>query len=163
MDHQHPLSCSIAIDAPLARVWELVSDVRRMADWSPQVERVRLEEGHDEPGLGTRFVNDNVHGSLAWPTHGQIVRWDPLREMAFRIAENWVVWSFELTVGDHETTLTQTRETPDGLSPESRRLIERYMGGAATFTQTMRDGMAETLARLKAQAEASYDAPLAPR
>ena len=50
------LGASIEIDASPASVWALVSDVRRMAEWSPQVSSVRLK-GEGGPVLGARFTN----------------------------------------------------------------------------------------------------------
>lgn len=147
-----PLEQSIEIAAPPATVWALVSDVRRMAEWSPQVTSVRLKS--DVPGTGVRFTNRNRAGELAWITHGELVRFEPDRELAFRIEENWVVWSFSLSPAGEGTRLVQRRETPDGISPHSLRLTETYLGGQEAFTDTMRAGMAETLARIKAAAEA---------
>ncbi len=54
------LKATIAIDAIPAQVWALVTDVRRMSEWSPQV-RTSIVLG--EPvRLGTRFVNVNHQG-----------------------------------------------------------------------------------------------------
>ncbi|WP_462288085.1 SRPBCC family protein [Nostocoides sp.] len=37
----------IVVNAPPPRVWELVSDVRRMGEWSPQVVSTRLRDGFE--------------------------------------------------------------------------------------------------------------------
>lgn len=66
------------------------------------------------------------HGELRWTTHGEVVRLATEREVAFRIEENWVIWSFRLQpLPGGGTRLTQSRETPDGLSPLSLGLIQR--------------------------------------
>ena len=148
------LEASIDIAAPPAQVWEVVSDVRRMSEWSPQVDSTRLRDGFEQVGLGAEFTNKNSHGELPWVTHGRIVRFEPEREIAFRIEENWVVWSFVLDPYDGGTRLTQRRETPDGISDFSLELTDTYMGGQEAFTQTMRDGMRQTLAGIKAAVEA---------
>jgi uncharacterized protein YndB with AHSA1/START domain len=144
----------IEIDAPVARVWELVSDVRRMPEWSPQVISTRLRAGFDECAEGTEFTNRNHEGELEWNTHGEITRYDAEQAIAFRIAENWVVWSFLLEPADGGTVLTQRRETPEGISDLSLEWTEAFLGGQAAFTETMRAGMRETLERIKAAAEA---------
>lgn len=146
------LEHSVEIDAPSARVWELVSDVRRMPDWSPSVTSTRLRSGYERVELGTEFTNLNVLGEMEWKTHGTVVRFTPEREIAFRIEENWVVWSFTLDPTQHGTRLTQRRETPDGISELSLDLTEGYMGGQEAFTQSLREGMRETLDRIKAEA-----------
>ena len=58
----YDLEDSIEIAADRARVWALVSDVRRMHEWSPQVLSTRIKS--DEVGLGTDFTNLNQHGEL---------------------------------------------------------------------------------------------------
>lgn len=143
----------IEIEATVERVWDLVKDIRRMADWSPQVESTRLANGSTEVGPGVRFTNANRHGELTWKTHGTVTRFVPGREIAFRIEENWVVWSFQLEETDHDTTvLIQRRETPDGISDLSLDLTERFMGGQRVFTETMRAGMRQTLNGIRAAA-----------
>lgn len=141
----------ITIAAPPAAVWALVGDLTRMAEWSPQVASTRISGTTAE---GTRFTNRNVHGELAWITHGEVVRLEPERHLAFRIEENWAVWSFELEPAeDGGTVLHQHRRTPEGISPLSLELTEGYLGGLEAFTATLRTGMATTLAGIKASAE----------
>jgi uncharacterized protein YndB with AHSA1/START domain len=148
------LEDSVEIAATSARVWALVSDVCGMAQWSPQVTSTRLRAGFDRVELGTQFTNRNAHGELVWTTHGEIVRFAEGRELAFRIEENYVIWSFTLEpTGAASTTLTQRREAPDGISHFSLDLTERYLGGQEAFTASMRAGMRQTLERLKAAAE----------
>jgi uncharacterized protein YndB with AHSA1/START domain len=146
------LGASIKIDAPPALVWALVSDVRRMAEWSPQVSSVRLK-GVGGPVLGTRFTNLNRQGELEWVTHGEVVRFEPGREVAFRIEENWVIWSLRLSPVGDGTRLAQRRETPDGISALSREFTDAHLGGQSVFTASMQEGMAQTLAAIKAAAE----------
>ena len=141
------LEHSIEIDAPPAHVWALISDVGRMAEWSPQVESVRVKA--DVPALGVRFTNKNSHGELEWVTHGEIVRFEPGRELAFRIDENWVIWSFRLDPTATGTRLTQRRETPEGISDFSLDLTDAYMGGQEAFTASLHDGMQQTLAAIR--------------
>ena len=147
------LEDSIEIGASPARVWPLVSDVLRMADWSPQVTSSRLRSGYDEVALGAEFTNRNHLGELEWTTHGRVVRFEPERVLAFRIEENWVVWSFTLEPAGEGTRLVQRREAPDGISDLSLELTDGFLGGQDSFTATMRAGMRETLEAIKAAAE----------
>lgn len=149
------LERSIEIEAPPAQVWALVSDVCRMPEWSPQVVSTRLRTGFARCELGTQFTNLNRHGELEWTTHGEIVRFDEGTELAFRVKENWAIWSFHVeAAGQDGTWLTQRRETPEGLSDLSLELTEGFMGGQQSFTAALRDGMRQTLERIKAAAEA---------
>lgn len=155
MDHTDLLlEDSIRVAAPPADVWALVSDVRRMAEWSPQVTSTRTADGA-EPGEGVAFTNRSHHGELEWTTHATILRYEPEREIAFRIEENWAVWSFHLRPdGPDGTLLTQRRSTPDGISELAVELVDGFLGGMDSFTEVLRDGMHQTLAGIKATAEA---------
>ncbi len=153
--HEVPeLEASVEIHAPVAIVWPMVADVTRMPEWSPQVQSVRLRSGFDDVRLGTQFTNRNVIGELEWVTHGEITTFEPSTELAFVVSENWVTWRFVLTPTDAGTLLTQRREAPRGISDLSQELTDGFLGGTPVFTQTMRAGMAATLAALKAAAEA---------
>lgn len=154
MDFVALLEDEIDIAAPPARVWELVSDVRRMSEWSPQVTSTRLRAGHDGIGPGAQFTNRNHHGELVWTTHGEIVRFEPEHELAFRIAENRLVWSFRLDPDEAGgTRLTERREAPEGISQLSLDYTDRHLGGQAAFTEIQRAGMRATLVAIKAAAE----------
>ncbi|HJQ04245.1 MAG TPA: SRPBCC family protein [Nocardioides sp.] len=146
----------VEIAAPPAAVWGLVGDVTRMAEWSPQVTSTRLSGEATACGLGTRFTNRNAHGELVWTTHGEIVGYEAERRLAFRVEENFVVWCFDLLPAADGTRLVQRREAPDGISDLSRDLTEGFLGGQEVFTAMMRDGMRETLARIKAAAESPH-------
>ncbi|MFZ2177349.1 MAG: SRPBCC family protein, partial [Rhodococcus sp. (in: high G+C Gram-positive bacteria)] len=141
---------SVHIAESPERVWAMVSDVRRMPDWSPQVDSTRLRAGFESVGLGTQFTNRNSAGELVWTTHGEIVRFEPGREIAFRIEENWVIWSFTVAPERAGALLTQRREAPDGVSDLSLELTNGFMGGVESFTAAMCAGMRLTLERIKA-------------
>ena len=144
---------SIHIAASPERVWALVGDVRRLPDWSPQVDSTRLRSGFDSVRLGTQFTNRNSDGELVWTTHAEVVRFEPGREIAFRVEENWVIWSFTLTPVGDGVELVQRRDAPDGISDLSLELANGFMGGVEAFTASMRAGMRLTLERIKAEAE----------
>lgn len=145
---------SIHVVASPERVWALVGDVRRLPDWSPQVDSTRLRSGFDSVRLGTQFTNRNSDGELVWTTHAEVVRFEPGREIAFRVEENWVIWSFTLTPVGDGVELVQRRDAPDGISDLSLELTNGFMGGVEAFTASMRAGMRLTLERIKAEAEA---------
>ena len=153
MSEPQALESTIDIDAPPAQVWALVSDVPRMATWSPQVVRSTVKGGAVEQGA--RITNLNRQGPLFWPTHAKVVRFEPHRDFAYRIAENKTIWSFELAEnGAGGTRLTQRREVPDGVSTLSKVMTRVALGGTDDFTERLRGGMAETLEQIKATAEA---------
>ena len=152
------LEDSIEIDAPPAAVWALVTDVPRMAQWSPQVVRTKVKGG--EVRLGATFSNLNRQGFKRWPTSGKVVRFTPptdssTGEFAFQIKENRSIWAFELEpTATGGTRLTERRETPEGISGLSLGLTKLALGGQERFTAELRAGIRQTLERIKAELEA---------
>ena len=147
------LEDSIDIAAAPETVWDLIGDPRRMAEWSPQVVSVRLREGFERIEVGAEFTNRNQIGELAWTTHGTVVRLDPGRELAFRIAENWVVWSYIIEPTEEGCRLTERRDAPEGISDLSAQWTDKYLGGQDAFTTVMRTDVRTTLEAVRAAAE----------
>jgi uncharacterized protein YndB with AHSA1/START domain len=147
------LEASVEIDTPPARVWELVSDLPRMASWSPMVLRTIVLGGAVR--VGTQAINVNRRGLMVWPTRSTVVRFEPERELAFRVAENHMIWSFTLSPldGGRRTHVVQKREPGEGITRLSRTFIGTFLGGQSDFTADLRVGMRQTLDRLKAEAE----------
>lgn len=146
-----PIEATIEIAAPAGRVWELVSDLRNMSRWSPQNAKTFLR---GDGGVGTKMININRRGVLVWPTQSKVVRFAPEKEIAFRVKENYTVWSYALEdLGDGRTRLTARREAPQGISGLSVNLTKVAFGGVDNFTTELEQGMHETLTRIKADAE----------
>jgi uncharacterized protein YndB with AHSA1/START domain len=146
------LKATITVAAPPARVWALVTDVRRMNEWSPQV--VRTVVLGRPLRLGTRFLNLNHQGRKHWPTTAKVVRFQPHRDFAFRVTENRTVWSFQLEpTADGGTVITHRRETPDGISAVSKVLTAVALGGQDAFVPELLEGMSQTLERVRAELE----------
>lgn len=149
------LEQTVEIAAPPATVWSLVADPTRMKEWSPQVVRTFVRGRPVQEG--TRLLNLNRRGPLFWPTTATVVTFDPHVRFAFRVSENWTIWSFLLepaTVEGREgTRVTQRREAPKGISPVSHGLTKVALGGTDRFTEELRAGMRETLDKVRAAAE----------
>jgi hypothetical protein len=143
---------SIDVEATPERVWSLVTDLPRMARWSPQVVRT-VVRGDGPVRLGTRALNLNRKGLLMWPTRSKVVRFEPHRDFAIRIKDNYTVWSFALEPTAGGTRLVQRREAPDGTSTISDTLVRRVLGGQEGFQAELREGMRRTLRGIKADAE----------
>lgn len=141
------LEATITIDASPEQVWSVVSDLRRMPEWSPQCRVMRplgkLREG-------TRTVNLNRQGWKWWPTTSKIVRYEPNKSIAFRVVENGTVWSFDIAPDASGSTLTQRRTVPPhGTTWISTKGIEYVLGGTDNFEVALVDGMNATLTKIK--------------
>lgn len=144
------LQAEIEIDAPASRVWELVSDVGRMRQWSPQC-RIMRALGPIRPG--TRTLNLNRRGLLFWPTTAVITEVVPERKFAFRIPVNTTVWSYELEPTATGTRLVETRHAENGVTALSTAVTNTALGGVDNFEKELLEGMRQGLARIKAAAE----------
>ncbi|MEU0494854.1 SRPBCC family protein [Mycobacterium sp. NPDC006124] len=145
------LHAQVDVDAPPAKVWALVSDLRLMPRWSPQC-RLMKPLGPLRPG--TRTVNVNRRNLLFWPTTSRITEVVAERKLAFRVNENNTVWSFELEPTATGTRLTETRHAENGVKPVSNLLVNAVLGGVPSFERELVEGMNESLGRIKAAAEA---------
>ncbi|QKT06139.1 SRPBCC family protein [Gordonia sp. X0973] len=147
------IEASTEIDATPEAVWSVVSDLKRMGEWSPQCRKMIVRGG--PVGLGTRTINVNRRGPLFWPTTAKVIRFDPNEAIAWKVAENGSVWSYEIAPTASGVTLTERREAPGGkVSNVSGVLTQLLLGGRETFEAELREGMAESLAKIKRAAQA---------
>lgn len=144
------LQASIDIDAPVEKVWGLISDLRRMPQWSPQC-RIMKPLGPLRPG--TRTVNLNRRGFLFWPTTSRLTEVVANEKLAFLVEANNSVWTYELQPTQTGTRLTESRHAENGTSAVSNALVNAFMGGVPSFEDELVDGMKASLARIKAAAE----------
>lgn len=151
MNEIDQLHASVDIAAPPERVWSLVTDLQRMASWSPQVLKTFVRGPVRQ---GTRAFNINRRGLLVWPTRSKVVAFEPHREFAFQILDNAAIWAFVLEPTATGTRLVHERRTPDGITPISLSLQKSVLGGVDQFTGELKDGMQQTLTRIKVEAEA---------
>lgn len=140
---------SIVIDAPRRSVYELVADITRTGEWSPEC---RACEWLDEPGqVGSRFRGHNRRGLIRWTTTAEVIVAD--RQGSFSFAtlhrgRHATRWRYTLT-GDTTTTLTESFEavsTPRLVGIAERLLIRRRQ-------LQLEEGIDATLDRIKAIAE----------
>jgi uncharacterized protein YndB with AHSA1/START domain len=144
------LQVEIDINAPVSKVWDLVSDLSKMPQWSPQC---RLMKPVGTLRQGGRTVNFNRRGLLFWPTTCRITEFIPEQKLAFRVNENHTVWSYELQPTEAGTRLVETRHAENGTTAVSNMLVNAMMGGVPNFEQELIDGMNLSLSRIKAAAE----------
>jgi uncharacterized protein YndB with AHSA1/START domain len=144
------LQAQIDIDAPVDKVWELITDTRRMPDWSPQC---RMMKPMGPLRQGTRTMNLNRRKRLYWTTTSTITEVIPQRKFAFRVNTNNTIWSYELEPTATGTRVVESRHAENGVKPASNFLVNMLFGGVPSFEDELVDGMNASLARIKAAAE----------
>lgn len=139
---------TIHIDATPEEVYDLVTDVTRMGDWSPECTRAEWVDGATGPAVGAKFKGHNRIGRfMKWSTTPEVTVADRGREFTFRTKETIWRYRFEPTSGGTGTEVTESFETVSYgkamqlIAPEKKRQPQ------------MVEGMHETLRRLKAAAE----------
>lgn len=111
-------SVTVHIDAPAGRVWELVSDVTRIGEFSPETFEAEWLDGASGPRAGARFrghVRRNGVGPVYWTTCTVLVA-DPEREFAFAVngpgATTVNTWRYRLVPGPDGTDVTESFRLP---------------------------------------------------
>ena len=147
------IESSIDIDASPAQVWSVISDIRRMGEWSPQCKKMWVFGG-GEVKQGTRTLNLNRQGWKRWPTNAVVQTFEPEKKLAIRIVENRSVWTYELEpTANGGTRVTESRAIPNGVSGVSKFLTKTMLGGSEDFENELEAGIKSTLQRIKAEVE----------
>ncbi len=144
-----PISATVEIAAAPEAVWEVVSDLARMPEFSPELRKAFVL---GTPGVGARILGINRRGVVAWPTSSRVVRWEPGRAVAWKTRESGATWVYEL-----EPTSAGTRVTGRRVLPRftvATALMGPVIGGAAGHDAELADGIRTTLKQIKATVEA---------
>lgn len=149
-------SAQIHIAAPPSRVYELIADVTRMGEWSPETVAVSWVDGATGAAAGAWFEGTNKAGRATWRTRCQIDVADPGRELAFIVHSGGGPssrWSYTLTPTDDGGT--DVVESMEGYRSYSRfvRLLQRVTTGVKDRRAHNEATMRATLERIKAAAE----------
>jgi uncharacterized protein YndB with AHSA1/START domain len=141
------------IAASPEKIYALISDLPRMAQWSPENTGGRwLSE--EAAAVGATFKGTNRHGSKSWSTKVTVTAANPGKEFAFAVSfgpMSVAEWRYEL-VGDGECT-TVTEIWRDRRNPVLKRCggLVAGVSDRAAYTKVSID---TTLAALKRAAEA---------
>lgn len=147
-------SASLTIAADAGDLWDMVSDVTRMGEWSPECTGCRWFGKHHAPVVGARFVGFNRRGWARWATTNVVVEAERGVAFVFRTRETGVVWGYRFAPapGGEGTVVTETRDLRQAHG-WMVRLAGPFVGGADNHAEELRQGMRATLERLRSAAE----------
>jgi uncharacterized protein YndB with AHSA1/START domain len=146
---------SVQVDAPPAAVYELVSDVTRMGEWSPETTSAEWIGGATGPAVGARFRGRNRHGVARWSTKPRVVAAEPGREFAFTttwLGKDNTQWTYRFEPEGGGTRVTESFEMLVDV-PWYFTATERWLMGVKDRKADLERNMAMTLERLKATVE----------
>ena len=152
---------SIEIAAPAEDVYDLVTDVGRMGEWSPECTGGRWLGGVDGPTVGARFKGTNKN-RVSWNTASRVAIADRGREFAFlrdRPRGFGVMrWAYRFEPGSAPGTVkvTESFERVETAHLWALLATERVTGVRWDDREMLNvRNMEATLARLKETAEQS--------
>jgi len=145
---------SVVVDAPAGALYDLVAEITRMGEWSPETAQVEWIDGAAGPAVGARFIGHNVSGPfglMKWSRKGTVLAAERGREFTFATEEGGkegTVWSYRFEPVDGSTRVTESYEV------EWIPLWARIVDVPTNRAKQLRDGMRQTLGQLKTAAEA---------
>ncbi len=141
------------IAAPPEAVYDALSDVTRMGDWSEETHSCEWHEGFDGPVVGAVFDGHNRHGDNEWTSQCKVIEAERGRSFAFECSMfdfHYATWGYRI-----EPTETGSRVTEwcEDLRPESVMEVSRQISGVEDRPARNRQTMTGTLDRLAAALE----------
>ena len=134
-------------------VYDLVADLPRMGEWSPECQKVTWRDDATRAVRGGRFVGHNRSGVLRWTTFGEVVVADRGRNLAFEVTVGPVAvarWEY-FFIGDEDGDgCTVVEEWTDRRAVWIGAAMDRVLGSRSRHNAT---GMQRTLEALKRAAE----------
>jgi hypothetical protein len=149
-------SVTVHMAAPADRVWDLVSDVTRIGEFSPETFEAEWLGDATGPAVGARFrghVRRNGRGPVYW-TVCTVTACDPGVVFGFSVrppnrSAVLNTWRYQLAAGaDGGTDVTESFELPSNLPTRLYWLIFGSVRGRSNA-----NGMRVTLERIKAVVE----------
>ena len=143
------------IDAPAAKVYEMVSDLPRMGEWSPENTGGKWLAGASGPAVGARFRGTNRAGWRFWMTTVTVRSAERGRRFAFDVDTAGVPiasWEYEFVERDGGCTVT---ERWTDRRPGWMRTVSIPVTGVRDRGEHNRGNMQQTLRKLKVAAESA--------
>jgi hypothetical protein len=144
---------SIVVARSPEELYDLVSDVTRMGEWSPVCKACWWDEG-DTARVGAVFTGRNETPERTWETRSEVVVADPGREFAFVVQATGTRWAYTFSPAEDGTQITESWEFP----PSAFEVFQQRFGDdapaqVAVRHQAAREGISATLAAVKRAAE----------
>ena len=149
----------VYVEAPPDKVFQLVSDVTRVPEWSPECRRCEWLGEPSKPVAGARYQGHNRKGWMRWTVPCRVTDVEPGQVFAFETVPPFPYkgrgpqtrWRYEFKPASGGTVLTESFE----VLWYSQLIIRAFFGGPAARLAQLEANVRDTLVRIKAAAEAS--------
>jgi uncharacterized protein YndB with AHSA1/START domain len=143
---------TIDIAAPPEVVYDLIADVTRMGEWSPECYRCKWLDGASAAAAGARFRGYNRRGGVRWARTAVVDAAQRGREFAFttvndRTGRRETHWQYTMEPTQAGTLLTESFQFL--WCSLATRTVEMFMPRGRQVSR----GIEETLRRIKRAAE----------
>jgi uncharacterized protein YndB with AHSA1/START domain len=153
-DPEAATSSTLEIEASPERLYEMVSDVTRMGEWSPETRRCEWLGDATGPAVGARFKGVNQIGNRKWGIVSVVTQADPGRVFAFDATAGpirYATWTYTFEPTDTGTLVTES-------CADHRGFLLNFLGGLISGVKDRsmhnRQNIADSLTALKRVAEA---------
>jgi hypothetical protein len=146
-------------------IWDLVSDVTRIGEYSPETFGAEWQDGATGPAVGARFrghVRRYGRGPVVYWTECRVTACEPGKTFAFEVITGGRAlntWRYDLAPGKEPGTTDVTESFQ--LAPHPLMRVYWLLAGWARGRANER-GMRQTLERMKASVEGSAPGPSTP-
>lgn len=141
-------SAGTVINRPVSDVFDAVSDVTRMGEWSPECTSGRWVAPATGPAVGAKFEGDNIvkigpFTLKKWTTTSEVTDYVPDELFGFAV-EGHTTWRYEFRDHDGATSITESFSHPP------RQGWQKFAYDTVARRSTaMVKGMQQTLGRMK--------------
>src|SRR5437868_11089467 len=125
MENPHHSDALVIARSPEA-LYDMVSDVTRMGEWSPVCKACWWDEG-DTARVGAWFTGRNELPERTWETRSEVVVADRGREFTFVVSATGTRWSYRFRAVDGGTLVTEAWDFP----PSAVKVFEERFGDDA--------------------------------
>lgn len=155
LDHDQT---SLHMDASPDVVYDLIADVTRMPEFSPEILSCTWLDGADGPAVGARFAARNrVASGFTWTNKPVVKVADAPRRFVIARTEPFagtIEWRYDIAPDGDGTLLTESYEVTKRITPVGWFIIG-VLGRCKNRRAELRAGMEQTLERMRAVAESS--------
>ncbi|WP_369212348.1 SRPBCC family protein [Streptomyces flavofungini] len=157
------LDQDILVKAPPDALYEVVSDARAMARFSPECRKVLGPRGG--PAVGRSFIGLNRRGPFFWFTWCRVVHAEPAKQFTFDVSIFGLPvarWGYHLSPEEEGTRVTETwRDLRTGRGARLTEVLGLVFTGTPAHQRAARNraGMRTTLFRLKRAVERQVGTP----